>query len=149
VMMPLVLLVGFYIFMRGHNAPGGGFIAGLIVAIAIVMQYMASGFAWADARQRYPYHAIIGTGVLTAGLTGIGAWFGGKPFLTSGYDYFRIPPFKPFELATAAAFDLGVFFAVVGAVLLSLESFSRIARRANEEVSEHAMDIDPSREEEH
>jgi multicomponent K+:H+ antiporter subunit A len=147
-MMPLVLLVGFYIFWRGHNYPGGGFISGLIVAIAILMQYMASGFAWADARQRFPYHAIIGTGVLVAGLTGIGAWFGGFPFLTSAYGYFRIPPFNPFELATAAAFDLGVFLAVVGAVLLSLESFSRLARLSSDEVSEHPMDIDPSREEE-
>lgn len=116
------------------------------MAIAIVMQYMASGFAWADARQNYPYHAIIGTGVLIAGITGIGAWFAGKPFLTSAFGYFRIPPFNKFELATAMGFDLGVFLAVVGAVLLSLESFSRIARRAGEGVNEHAMDIDPSRE---
>ena len=72
VMLPLVLLVGFYVFMRGHNFPGGGFIAGLIVAVGVVMQYMASGFAWADARQRVPYHAIIGLGVLTAGLDGDG-----------------------------------------------------------------------------
>ncbi len=147
VMMPVVLLVGFYIFMRGHNEPGGGFIAGLVVAIAIVMQYMASGFAWADARQRYPYHGIIGAGVLIAGLTGIGSWLFGTPFLTSAFGYFRIPPFHEFELATAMAFDLGVFLSVVGAVLLSLESFSRIARRSNEEVSDYAMDIDPSREE--
>ena len=62
VMMPLVLMVGVYIFLRGHNQPGGGFIAGLVVSIAVVMQYMASGFAWADARQRYPYHTIIGCG---------------------------------------------------------------------------------------
>jgi multicomponent K+:H+ antiporter subunit A len=146
VLMPLVLTVGLYIFLRGHNDPGGGFIAGLIVAIAVVMQYMASGFAWAEARQRYPYHTIIGAGVLVAGLTGIGAWFAGAPFLSSAFGYFRIPPLEEFELATAMGFDLGVFLAVVGAVMLSLESFSRLARRADAEVSEHAMDIDPSRE---
>ncbi|WP_422075063.1 monovalent cation/H+ antiporter subunit A [Tranquillimonas rosea] len=148
VMMPVVLMVGFYIFLRGHNEPGGGFIAGLVVAIGVVMQYMASGFAWADRRQRFPYHGIIGAGVLAAGLTGIGAWFAGQPFLTSDFGYARIPPFNEFELATAMAFDLGVFLAVVGAVLLSLESFSRIARRSNEQVSDYAMDIDPSRNEE-
>ena len=48
--------------------------------------------------------------------------------------------------ASAAAFDLGVFLAVLGAVMLSLESFSRLARRAHVEDSEYAMDIDPSRE---
>lgn len=83
VMMPIVLMVGVYIFLRGHNQPGGGFIAGLVVAVAVVMQYLASGFAWATDRQRYPYHAIIGSGVLAAGLTGIGAWFAGREFLTS------------------------------------------------------------------
>ncbi|MEX3315010.1 monovalent cation/H+ antiporter subunit A [Sulfitobacter sp. PS-8MA] len=146
VIMPLVLMVGFYIFLRGHNEPGGGFIAGLIVSIAVVMQYMASGFAWASARLRYPYHGIIGAGVLIAGLTGIGSWFFNKPFLTSDFTYVRIPPFYKFELATAALFDLGVFLAVVGAVMLTLESFSRLARRAHVPEAEHPMDIDPSRE---
>lgn len=146
VIMPVVLLVGFHIFLRGHNEPGGGFIAGLIVSIAVVMQYMASGFSWTSARLRYPYHGVIGAGVLVAGFTGIGSWFVAKPFLTSDYTYVRIPPFQEFELATAALFDLGVFLAVVGAVMLSLESFSRLARRADTADSEHPMDIDPSRD---
>ncbi|MCX7558756.1 monovalent cation/H+ antiporter subunit A [Sulfitobacter sp. F26204] len=145
VLMPVVMLVGFYVFMRGHNEPGGGFIAGLIVSIGVVMQYMASGFSWATTRLRYPYHGVIGAGVLIAGLTGIGSWFVGKPFLTSDFAYVRIPPFEKFELATAALFDLGVFLAVVGAVMLSLESFSRLARRTDMQDSEHPMDIDPSR----
>ena len=146
VIMPVVLMVGFYIFLRGHNEPGGGFIAGLIVSIGVVMQYMASGFAWTSARLRYPYHGVIGAGVLIAGLTGIGSWFVTKPFLTSDFTYVRIPPFEKFELATAALFDLGVFLAVVGAVMLSLESFSRLARRSESSDSEHPMDIDPSRD---
>ena len=146
VMMPIVALVGFYIFLRGHNDPGGGFIAGLIVAISFVMQYMASGYAWTTERLRYPYHSIIGAGVLIAGLTGIGSWFVSKPFLTSDFTYVRIPPFNEFELATAALFDLGVFLAVVGAVLLALESLSRLARRQIMPDSEHPMDIDPSRD---
>ena len=147
VMMPVVMMVGFYIFLSGHNEPGGGFIAGLIVSIGVVMQYMASGFAWTSARLKYPYHGVIGAGVLTAGLTGIGSWFVGKPFLTSDFTYVRIPPFEKFELATAALFDVGVFLSVVGAVMLSLESFSRLARRAHTIDSEHPMDIDPSRDE--
>lgn len=146
VMMPIVMLVGFYIFLRGHNEPGGGFIAGLIVSIGVVMQYMASGFSWASTRLRYPYHGVIGAGVLVAGLTGIGSWFVSKPFLTSDFTYVRIPPFEKFELATAALFDVGVFLAVVGAVMLSLESFSRLARRAHVPETEHPMDIDPSRD---
>ncbi len=146
VIMPVVLMVGFYIFLRGHNEPGGGFIAGLIVSIAVVMQYMASGFSWASARLHYPYHGVIGAGVLIAGFTGMGAWFFGKPFLTSDFTYVRIPPFEKFELATAALFDLGVFLAVVGAVMLSLESFSRLARSAHKVESDQPMDNDPSQD---
>ena len=56
VLLPLALTVGVYILLRGHNKPGGGFIAGLVVGIALIMQYMASGFAWAEtaAADRVP-----------------------------------------------------------------------------------------------
>jgi multicomponent K+:H+ antiporter subunit A len=144
-MMPIALTVGIFIFLRGHNEPGGGFIAGLVVAIALVMQYMASGYDWAAARQKVHYHSFIALGVLTAALTGIGAWFNDLPFLTSAFGYFRIPPMEKFELATAMAFDLGVFLTVVGAVMLALESLSRLARAAGERANIHPMDIDPSR----
>ena len=95
---------------------------------------------------KYPYHGVIGAGVLVAGFTGIGSWFVDKPFLTSDFTYVRIPPFEKFELATAALFDLGVFLSVVGAVMLSLESFSRLARALTPAIRDHPMDIDPSRD---
>jgi len=145
VMMPIALMVGAFIFLRGHNEPGGGFIAGLIVAIAFLMQYMASGFAWAEARQRITYHAIIGAGVLIASLTGIGSWLAGRPFLTSDYGYLHFPPIEEFEWATAIAFDIGVFLTVLGAVMLALKSLSNMARSAGETVNVTAMDINPAR----
>ncbi|MFN3294152.1 MAG: monovalent cation/H+ antiporter subunit A, partial [Gemmobacter sp.] len=144
VALPITIMVGVYIFLRGHNEPGGGFIAGLVVAIALVTQFMASGFAWTQARQRIDYHAWIGAGVVIAAATGIGSWLATRPFLTSNFGYFRIPPFDKFELATAMAFDLGVFLTVVGAVMLTLASLSRIAIRAGETVNTTAMDTDPS-----
>ncbi|MEY8839057.1 hydrogen gas-evolving membrane-bound hydrogenase subunit E, partial [Cribrihabitans sp. XS_ASV171] len=145
VMMPIALMVGAYIFFRGHNQPGGGFIAGLVVAIAVLMQYMASGFAWATERQRLPYHGVIGWGVLIAAATGLGAWFNDLPFLTSDFGYVHIEPLEEFELATAMLFDVGVFLAVLGAVMLALESLSRFAWQPGM-VSEHAMDINPMRD---
>jgi multicomponent K+:H+ antiporter subunit A len=143
VMMPIALMVGAYIFLRGHNEPGGGFIAGLIVAIAFLMQYMASGFAWTQARKRVEYHTLIGLGIVIAGLTGAGAWLAGRPFLTSAYTYVHLPPIEEFELATAMLFDLGVFLTVLGAVMLMLYSLSRIARHSGESVNEGPMDFDP------
>jgi multicomponent K+:H+ antiporter subunit A len=145
VMMPLALMVAAYIFFRGHNLPGGGFIAGLIAAIALLMQYMASGFSWASERQRMFYHGTIGSGVLIAAATGLGSWFSGLPFLTSAFGYLHWAPLEEFEWATAALFDLGVFLAVVGAVLLALESLARFAWQPGIS-SEHAMDINPARD---
>jgi len=145
VMMPIAALVGVYIFLRGHNMPGGGFVAGLVISIALLMQYMASGFAWTQERKRFEYHAMIGWGVIIAGLTGAGAWLAGAPFLTSAFGYFTIPPFEEFELATAMLFDLGVFLTVLGAVMLMLYSLSRMARYAGETVNLEPMDYDPSR----
>lgn len=144
VLMPIAVIVGIYIFLRGHNQPGGGFVAGLVVAIALLMQYMASGFAWTQARKRIEYHTMIGVGVVIAGLTGMGAWVVGRPFLTSAYTYVHLPPIEEFELATAMLFDLGVFLTVLGAVMLMLYSLSRIARYAGEPVNVTPMDYDPS-----
>jgi multicomponent K+:H+ antiporter subunit A len=143
-MLPIALLVGVYIFLRGHNQPGGGFVAGLVISIAFLMQYMASGFAWTQLRQRVEYHALLGWGVVIAGLTGVGAWFAGKPFLTSAFGYIHWHPIEEFEWATAIAFDLGVFLAVLGAVMLMLYSLSRIARFAGATINIDPMDHDPS-----
>jgi multicomponent K+:H+ antiporter subunit A len=110
------------------------------VAIALVMQYLASGQGWTEARQRIDYHAMIGTGVLIASATGAGSWLAGRPFLTSTYGYMHLPPLEEFELATAALFDLGVFFCVLGAVMLALFSLARLARRGGDRISKRAFD---------
>ncbi len=143
-MLPIAVMVGVYIFLRGHNQPGGGFVAGLIVSIALLIQYMASGFSWAQSRQRIEYHTMIGMGVVIAGLTGAASWLFGVPFLTSTFGYVDIPPIEEFELASAMMFDLGVFLTVLGAVMLALYSLSRIARFAGETVNIAPMDYDPS-----
>ncbi|MCU0816072.1 MAG: monovalent cation/H+ antiporter subunit A [Cypionkella sp.] len=142
--LPVALMVGVFIFLRGHNLPGGGFIAGLVVSIALIMQYMASGFAWTQRRQRFDYHAIIAAGVLIAAATGIGSWLAGVPFMTTNFAYITLWPLETFEVATAAIFDLGVFLTVLGAVMLTLASLSRIAIRTGETVNTQPFDIDPS-----
>ena len=131
-LLPLSLMVGVYILLRGHNMPGGGFIAGLIVAISFLMQYMASGYVWAHRRARFDAHVLIGGGVLIAGATGLAALVFDRPFLTSTFGYFHLPVFGEVELASAMAFDIGVFFTVVGTCLLSLATLSRVEERAEQ-----------------
>ncbi len=144
-MLPLALMVGVYIFLRGHNMPGGGFIAGLVVSIALIMQYMASGYGWTEQRMTVDYHAMIGAGVLIAAATGIGAMVMDYPFLTSAFNYFRLPIVGEFELTSAMPFDIGVFLTVVGAVMLALAQLSKMGQRlTHHAVNTQPMDFNPS-----
>lgn len=134
VILPLALMVSAYIFLRGHNLPGGGFIAGLITAVALILQYVASGEKWTTERWGLNYHHLAGWGVIIAGLTGLGSLFWGYPFLTSAFGYFDIPLIGKTELATAMLFDLGVYLTVVGATLLILANLGKLStKRAAQE----------------
>ncbi|MDX9741904.1 MAG: monovalent cation/H+ antiporter subunit A [Gammaproteobacteria bacterium] len=119
-LLPLALLVSFYILLRGHNLPGGGFIAALITAVALILQYIAGGISWASERSVRDYHPVIAAGLLVATGTGVGAWAFGAPFLTSTFGHPHLPLIGEIELASAMLFDLGVYLAVVGAVMLIL-----------------------------
>ncbi len=125
-LLPLAAMVSVYLFLRGHNLPGGGFIAGLVLAIALVMQFVANGQDFVAARLNTDYQPWVGAGLLLAGATGVGSWFFGAPFLTSSYDYPVWPLFGAVPLASAALFDLGVFLTVVGATMMALVSMSRL-----------------------
>ena len=124
--LPLALTVSLFLFMRGHNAPGGGFIAGLVTAVALVIQYVGSGVGWTQQRLGRDLHQVIGAGLLIAALTGIGAWIWGVPFLTGWFDYVQIPLMGEVELASAVLFDLGVYLTVVAVVLIMLANMGKI-----------------------
>ncbi len=125
-LLPLALLVSTYIFLRGHNMPGGGFIAGLITSVAIIQQYIAHGVDWIKDRLRINYQWMVASGILMAALTGMGSWFFDRPFLTSWYDHFNLPLVGDFELASAMLFDLGVYLTVVGATLMILANLGKL-----------------------
>ena len=124
--LPIALLVSAYIFLRGHNMPGGGFIAGLVTAVALTLQYMAGGLVWAQARMRTHFRSLIGAGLLIALLTGVASWMFGYPFLTTTFAHLHWPLIGEFELASALLFDLGVYTTVVGATLLILANLGKL-----------------------
>lgn len=126
-LLPLALLISVFIFLRGHNLPGGGFIAGLITAVALALQYIASGVAWVEQRLPLNYQRMAGAGVLIATLTGLGSWVFGRPFLTSAFGHFELPLVGEFELATAMLFDLGVYLTVVGSTQLVLTRLGKLS----------------------
>ena len=136
-LLPLALLVSAYTFLRGHNLPGGGFIAGLITSIAIIQQYIAHGVDWLKDRLKLDYQKVIGSGLFIATLTGLGAWIFDKPFLTSWHDYLKWPLVGKFEVASAMMFDLGVFLTVVGAAMLILANLGQLTTSERIRETEH------------
>ncbi|SJN13907.1 Na(+) H(+) antiporter subunit A; Na(+) H(+) antiporter subunit B [Halomonas citrativorans] len=138
-LLPLALLVSAFIFLRGHNEPGGGFIAGLITAVALILLYMARGVEWTQQRLNFPFQPVAIAGVAVATLTGLGSWLFGYPFLTSAFSYFSLPVVGKFELATALLFDLGVYLAVVGATLMILANLGKVTT-AHRPVADESKD---------
>jgi multicomponent K+:H+ antiporter subunit A len=125
-LLPLAIMVSVYIFVRGHNLPGGGFIAGLITSVAMIQQYIAQGYVWLQARIYINYLYVIGSGLLIAAATGVAGFFWQQPFLKSWHGHFHVSLLGDIELASAMAFDLGVYLTVVGACMMILSKLGRL-----------------------
>ncbi|WP_380872149.1 monovalent cation/H+ antiporter subunit A [Sphingomonas sp. DBB INV C78] len=119
-LFPVLLLFSVYLWVRGHDMPGGGFAAGITFSIALIVQYMAAGTRQVEARLRIEPIRWIGIGLLLALATGSAAWLFGHSFLTSYFEYLDVPVLGQIPLASALLFDLAVFVLVVGATALIL-----------------------------
>jgi len=128
--LPITFLVAVYFFMRGHNLPGGGFIAGLIFSVGLITQYMLSGTAWIELKSRLQPHRWIAVGLIVAAITGMGAWLFGYPFLTSHTAHVTLPWLGEIHLPSALLFDLGVFTAVVGTTMLIITALAHQSLRS-------------------
>lgn len=144
VLLPMALLVATYMYLRGHNYPGGGFVAGLIVTIALIVQYMVSGYHWANERIRIDSHAWIAVGLLLAAGTGTASIVMGAPFLTTAHGHIHLPVLGDMELSSAMVFDAGVLIVVVGAMMLTLSNLARLGRRAEKAARVAARESSPT-----
>jgi multicomponent K+:H+ antiporter subunit A len=129
-LLPVAVLVSMYLFMRGHNQPGGGFVAGLVMSVAFILQYMVAGTQWVEAQMRLRPLRWMGTGLLCATLTGVGAMALGYPFLTTHTAHLHLPVLGDIHVASALFFDIGVFTVVVGSTLLILTALAHQSVRA-------------------
>ncbi|HRO79955.1 MAG TPA: monovalent cation/H+ antiporter subunit A [Alicycliphilus denitrificans] len=130
-LLPFTALVAFYLFMRGHNEPGGGFVAGLVFSVGLVLQYMISGTTWVEAHLPLLPRRWIAWGLLLALGTGLGALVAGYPFLTSHTAHVSLPLVGEIHVASAMFFDMGVFSLVVGATLLILTAIAHQSVRSH------------------
>jgi len=130
-LLPVMGVIAVYFFMRGHNMPGGGFVAGLIFATALIVQYMVAGTDWVEDHLRLRPHRWIAWGLATACGTGLGAWLLGYPFLTSHTAHLALPLLGEVHVPSAFVFDLGVFLVVVGATMLILVALAHQSLRSH------------------
>ncbi len=123
-------MVSVYFLLRGHDAPGGGFVGGLVMATAVIVQYMVSGTIWVEARLRVHPLVWIGLGLLAAAAAGLGAWPASLPFLTARSADLPVPLLGEVHLSSVLLFDLGVYMLVVGATLLMLVALAHQSLRS-------------------
>ncbi len=119
-LLPMAGLVAAYLLLRGHDAPGGGFVGGLVMATAYITQYMVGGTMWVEWRMRVHPQYWIALGLLAAGGAGLLAWLAGQPFLKSLAVDLQLPLLGRLHLSSVLVFDLGVYLVVIGATLLIL-----------------------------
>ena len=115
-LMPLLVLFAVFLLLRGHNQPGGGFVAGLVVASSFVLYSIAFGI---DAGRRAVLvkpATLLGLGPLVALTSGLPALLTGQPFMTALWTDVRVGTVAV-ALGTPLVFDVGVFLAVIGVVL--------------------------------
>lgn len=141
-MFPFTVLLAAYLFLRGHDLPGGGFAAGIAMAIGFLLQYLAGGTRWVEDRLRIMPLRWIALGLILAAFTGMGSWLFGFPFLTTHFQYLDVPLIGKVPIASALFFDLGVFSLVVGATALILIALAHQSIRSHRVRATEAVKVE-------
>ncbi len=143
-LLPLAAMVSVYLFMRGHNEPGGGFVAGLVMSVALLLQYIVSGTQWVEAHLHLAPRRWMATGMLCALATGMGSLAFGYPFMTTHTAHLHLPWLGDVHVASALFFDIGVFTLVVGATILMLIALAHQSVRAHRRLEAEEDDEEPT-----
>lgn len=126
---PTALLFSIFLLFAGHNAPGGGFVGGLVAGASFVLRSVEGSAP--EQRRSGPASPplLLGSGLTLAVLTGAGAWLFGHQFLESAKVSLDVPVLGTVEATSTLAFDIGVYLVVVGLVLSVLGTLGGEAER--------------------
>jgi multicomponent Na+:H+ antiporter subunit A len=111
------LLFSVFLLFAGHNAPGGGFVGGLVAGAAFVLRYVEGGSEEVEDAAPLPGTVLMGIGLTVAVATGAAGWLGDGEFLSSGKLQWEVPLLGVVKTTSALAFDIGVYLVVVGLVV--------------------------------
>lgn len=115
-LMPLLLVYSLFLLYRGHNAPGGGFVGGLVAAAAFVLYALTAGVPEARRALGIDSSLLLSLGLGVALISGIPAVLLGEPFMTAQWGTIAFFDVR-LTVGTPLLFDIGVFLAVLGVVL--------------------------------
>lgn len=118
----VMLVVSIYYTMRGHNAPGGGFIGGLIASAAFMLHFLAGGQRFDRLAGVVSPETVIGAGLAVSLATAAAPLFVGGVLLESHIWRLALPVIGDVKVVSSLFFDLGVFLVVVGVVIAVLVS---------------------------
>jgi multicomponent Na+:H+ antiporter subunit A len=127
-----MVLLGLFLLFSGHNNPGGGFAAGLVTGLALVVRYLAGGRHELDEAAPVDAGALIGTGLAIATGSALAPVLLGGSVLQSAVMDIAVPVLGEVHLVTSLGFDIGVFLVVVGLVL-------DVMRCLGSEIDEHLV----------
>jgi multisubunit Na+/H+ antiporter MnhB subunit len=113
----LILVFAVYLLFRGHNAPGGGFVAALVAGTGFALAAVSEGPAVVRRAIRIDPERIAMCGLGLAILCGLVGWLAGRPFLTGLWWIVMTDQSKGLAIGTPLFFDIGVFLTVLGALL--------------------------------
>ena len=128
-LLPLAALVSLFLLLRGHNAPGGGFVAGLVMGVALILQYLASGSRWVRGRLKVRYRVLLALGLALAAVSGVLPWLWGGAFLESAHGKWHPPVLGDIHWSTTLVFDIGVYLTVIASVTLILAELGRLGQK--------------------
>ena len=111
-LIPLLLIFSFFLLLRGHNEPGGGFVGGLVAASAYALYAIANGVAEAKKLLKVDPLGLIGAGLLVSLISGLLPVLWGQDFMTGLWLENKIPVIG--KLGTPLLFDVGVYILVLG-----------------------------------
>lgn len=121
----IILTLAVYLFMAGHDNPGGGFVGGLVLASAFVLLFLAFDVETIQNGIPFDFKWVAAFGAFLVVSSGFGSLFTGAPFLTQTVVSFDLPLFGKAALATVIFFEAGIALAVVGAVVTIILSISK------------------------
>lgn len=137
----MVIVLSIYLLFAGHNAPGGGFIGGLVAGAAIFLRYIAGGRAAGEVSV-FSYEVLLGLGLLISSVAGVVALIGGLGYLESWVFEERFAVLGVVKTTGTLPFDIGVYLVVVGLVAAIVDSLGREADESED------LAVDPSESDE-